>query len=1121
MSNFYNYPSQFESIIATAKEAEKYLHENLEVSGLFLRKALEQWVHFIYENEPSLKLPYDTTIISLMNDNEFKDILKNDNLIRMMHAVRQIGNKAVHNTGKSKITESEALHALQVIHSISYYFMTLYSYDHVKKPVFDEKLIPASRDTQVQEKSIELQNQTKLIEKLQVELQERAELEKQLLEIQKEREATRKESQQTTLPPIDPDEAKTRELLIDYMLEEAGWDLSKSNVKEFRVDGMPNNKEEGYADYVLWGDDGKPLAVVEAKRSSKDENIGRHQAELYAKCLEKTYGQLPNIFLTKGYEISFYDWNYPIRKVHGYYNKEELQLNIQRRNSKHPISEIPINEEITERYYQIEAIRSVAERLEERHRGALLVMATGTGKTRTAASLIDVLSQANWVKRVLFLADRTALVTQAQNAINEHLPNLPTVNLLQNKEETGSRIVFSTYQTLINLIDNEKTEEEGKLYGVGHFDLIIFDEIHRSIYNRYKAIFNYFDGLKIGLTATPVDFADRNTYDLFGLDVGNPTYNYDLDKAIDDGYLVPYRSISVGTKFQREGIKYADLSEEEKLEYEEKFGDPITGEIPDEIESSALDQWIYNTNTADAILEYLMENGLKVDNGNKIGKTIIFAKKHDHAEFLRKRFNVNYPEYNDQFLKVIDYQVNYAEDLINDFKGIGNPQIACSVDMLDTGIDVPEILNLVFLKPVKSRVKFWQMIGRGTRLRKNLFGHEDDKEEFLILDFCQNFEYFQENPRGTEANRQISLAERLFTIRLQISQILLEQSDEDLKNFGVELINYLHAQTTHLYLEKQKSFIVRPHLRVIEKYQDINHWKSMSKLEYQEVIVNIAHLVVEKDPDSTALSFDLFMYDFMMSNIKGHNKQVSHITKLANISNRLQKQKNIPQVNAKIGTLKAISDENYWKDISCLAIDHIRMELRNLIKFLPLESRGIVYTSLADEITSVEASPEISESKSFDKEAYKVKVEQFIRENKFDLTIDKIRKNIKITKDDLAYLENFLFEKGSLGSKELFKEVFGEQPLGEFIRSVVGLDKTEAKNAFSKIVNFANLNAQQIQFMDVLINYFSVNGILEIQQLFHPPFSDVYSGGIVQLFGNESAKNIADTIIEINGNCMA
>ncbi|WP_313305033.1 DEAD/DEAH box helicase family protein [Empedobacter sp.] len=1114
MSNFYNYPTEFEFVISSAKEAEKYIYENLDIAGLYLRKTLETWVNFIYESEPTLRLPYDTSINSLMKEPAFIEIIESPELLSMMHAIRQLGNKAVHNTGKTKITEDQALHVLQLLHSVSYYLMTLYSGDVVSKPLFQEDLIPQSFSSQVNE-------QKKMIQQLQEELNAKTELEKKQKEEQEALEANRKETQQQILPPADPNEAKTRELLIDYMLEEMGWDISQTNVKEFRVEGMPNNKEEGFADYVLWGDNGKPLAVVEAKRTSRDINSGRHQAELYAKCLEKTFGQLPNIFLTNGYEISFYDWFYPIREVQGYYTKDELQLNIQRRTNKRNLNEMPIDEDITNRYYQIEAIKAVAERFEDRHRGALLVMATGTGKTRTSASLVDVLSKANWAKKILFLADRTALVTQAKNNLNDYLPNLPSVDLREEKEDVGSRIVFSTYQTLINLIDEDKTGDT-RTYGVGHFDVIIFDEIHRSIYNKYKAIFNYFDGLKIGLTATPVDFSERNTYELFGLNVGNPTYNYDLDKAIKDGYLVPYKSFSVQTKFQREGIKYSDLSPEEQKEYEEEFADPITGEFPDEIESTALDQWIYNTNTADAILEYLMEHGIKVDGGNKLGKTIIFAKKNKHAEFLRQRFNATYPEYGDQFLKVIDYTVEYRHDLLNDFKiKYKNPQIACSVDMLDTGIDVPEIVNLVFLKPVKSRVKFWQMIGRGTRLCENLFGFGEHKKDFLILDFCQNFEFFEENPKGIEPVKQMSLAERIFRIRLNLAQVLLIQEDEELKALGEELLAYVHQQVANINNEKRTSFVVKPYLKTLDKYLEKKKWYDLSKADTYELLNDLAPLVFEKSQDTAALSFDLMMLDFMTANLNGERRQVYLTEKVIGISNRLKKQTSVPQVKAKLNTLNHITQEDYWSDMSVLGLEHIRVELRDLIKFLTEEAKKIVTTSFEDNIIAVNESPEIYEAHSFDKEAYKEKVERYIKENQFDLTIDKIKKNIKITPADLTYIESFLFEKGSLGSKSLFQEVYGDKPLGEFIRSVVGLDKVEAQNAFSKMVNFANLNTQQIQFMNLIIDYFAVNGVMDLNQLFNSPFSDVYSGGMIQLFGQEVSTKIAGTIREINDNCVA
>ena len=1123
MSNFTSVPYPFIEIVKPAIEAENFVYDNTEVAGLFLRKGLEAWVHFIYQNEPELTLPYDTTISSLIKEPTFIEIVNNTGVLQQMNAIRLLGNKAVHNSGnKVKISTQEIIHHLHLLHGISYYFINLYGEEYIKPPQFSDENIPLAQKIQQN-----ILNQEIL--KLKEQLSQKAELEKENAQLQAQMLANRLATQSTVLPPKDPNEALTRTYLIDNLLQEAGWDLSLPNVKEFRIEGMPNNKEEGFADYVLWGKNGKPLAVVEAKRTNRDPQVGRHQAELYAKNLENKYGQKPNIFLTNGYEIHFYDWNYPIRQLQGFYTQDELELNIQRRNSKIPLHQIDVNANITDRYYQIEAIKAVANRMEAHFRGALLVMATGTGKTRTAASLVDVFTKANWAKRILFLADRTALVKQAKDNLNDYLPHIPSVNLLQEKEDQTSRLVFSTYQTMINLIDKEVDGNQRK-YGVGHFDVVIFDEIHRSVYNKYKAVFNYFDAYKIGLTATPKDTTDKNTYELFDLSEGNPTYNYDLDKAVEDGYLVPYKSYSVSTHFQRNGIKYHELSDEEKREYEEKFGDPETGEIPDEIDASALDSWIYNTDTADKILDTLMQYGIRIENGEKLGKTIIFAKKHDHAEFIRKRFNANYPHYKDQFLKVIDYQAEYKHDLLSDFKLPNKmPQIACSVDMLDTGIDVPEVVNLVFLRPVKSNVKFWQMIGRGTRLCKNLFGYQDHKKEFLILDFCQNFEFFSENPKGTETERPQTLNEKLFNFKLRLSQILLEQKEEEEKKLGIEFLDQLHQQVVLLYIQEKNSFIVRQHLKLIEKFQDRNTWNNLSQSEKHELITYIAPLVFDTDTDSAAKSFDLLMFDLILSRLTGTSRQKNLTEKVVKTGKNLSKQTRIPQVAAKIQVVSKMYDNLFWQDITSKKIDHLRLEVRELIKFLETDKREFAVTHFEDQITKVEESPAIYEALSFDKEAYKEKIQQYVMEHKTDLTIDKIRKNIKVTPADIQYLEKMLFEQGEFGNKETFTKAFEKYDedgnkiqapsLGEFIRSVVGLDKTEAKNAFAKIADEANFNHKQMQFVNLIIDYFSENGVVEIKQLMEYPFKDIDTRGIIHLFGNEKAQQIVDIVNEINRNC--
>ena len=588
-----------------------------------------------------------------------------------------------------------------------------------------------------------------------------------------------------TAIPLLVSEADTRRRYIDLSLKEAGWDdLQPDYHLEYTVTGMPistNQSGVGYVDYVLWGDNGLPLAVIEAKKAMADPRQGKHQAELYADCLAQMTGQRPIIFYSNGFDTFLWDDQfYPERKVQGFYSKDELQLLIDRRTTRLDIRQFSVNNAITNRAYQLEAIKRVAEnsvcensagQLRGRARQSLLVMATGSGKTRTAASLVEMLTKCHWAKRVLFLADRNALVTQAKKAFNEHLPHLSAINLTQEKEDNGTRLVFSTYPTIMNRIDGLDGGE--RFYGVGHFDVIIIDEAHRSIYQKYKAIFDYFDALLIGLTATPKTEVDHNTYRLFGIEDDNPTFAYELNSAVEEGFLVPPKAISVPLQFVREGVKYHDLSEQEKAQYEEKFGDPSTGEVPDAISSSALNKWLFNTDTVDKVLAHLMTYGIKVQGGDKLGKTIIFAKNHEHALFIEQRFNKNYPEYAGKFLRVIDNYASKAQSLLETFVdhyAEHNPQIAVSVDMMDTGVDAPRVVNLVFFKPVRSATKFWQMIGRGTRLCPDLFGAGKDKTYFVIFDFCQNFEFFGENPDGIEGRAVKSLTQQIFAAKLDHSR---------------------------------------------------------------------------------------------------------------------------------------------------------------------------------------------------------------------------------------------------------------------------------------------------------------------------------------------------------------
>ena len=1104
-SNFSFIPNHWANIAQTPQEAEQHVYGAPLYAAMLCRKSLEEWVRWMYEHDSDLTLPYDTSLSSLIHEQGFKNVVA-PMQFNHINLIRKLGNTAVHTN--AKIKSQEALFALQLLHGFIGWITMVYGAEKPAFKPFDEAIIP--REGSKDKSKEELQKIERAFHEQQSELKK---LQDELASIK----ALKDQNIAFIPPPIDPNEDLTRKIYIDTLMREAGWDPYGTNVPEYPVKNcMPQasgSKGDGKVDYVLWGDDGKPVAVVEAKRTSRDPRVGMHQAKCYADCIEKEFGQRPVIFYTNGFQTWMWDdLDYAPREVFGFYTKDELQTLIQRRIFKKPLATQTINEVITERYYQHEAIRKIAEALENKQREALLVMATGVGKTRVAASLIDFLSKANWAKRILFLADRNALIHQAKTNLNDYLPNLPAVDLTKEKEDESSRIVFSTYQTMINMIDGE-TDGDNRFYSVGHFDLIIYDEIHRSVYNRYKAIFKYFDGIRIGLTATPRSEDDRDTYALFNMEPNNPTYAYELDQGVNDGFLVPPRAISVPIKFQRKGIKYDELSDEEKIKYEEQFTDPISGEFPDEIDSSALNTWLFNTDTVDKVLSHLMQNGIKVEGGDKLAKTMVFARSHKHAKFIEERFNKQYPQYKGEFLKVIDYHEEYKYDLLNKFKGKQNmPQIAVSVDMLDTGIDVPEVANLVFFKPVRSRPKFWQMIGRGTRLCKDLFGYGIDKKEFIIFDFCENFEFFNNKPKGIEGAAGKSLSQRLFELRLRLSFVLQNQEESELKEYGVSILEGLILQTQALNTD---SFIVRQHWREVEKYRDANAWNALTDLDIKELFDHIAPLMTETDQDEMAKRFDALMLDIQLSVLNGEKKQAVLIQKVVSTAGKLSKKASIPSVARKMEFIKEAQDKTFWQAGDIPAIERLRIEIRELIKFIDLENTPIYFTMFEDEFDgNVKEHPLVYGFN--DLETYKRKVEQYLKQHSSHLTIHKIRNNIQITKVELGELEQMLFNQGELGSKEEFVKAFGEQPLGTFIRGVVGLEANAAKLAFGEILSGQTLNSHQIRFMDTVINFFTVKGIIEPFMLFESPFTDINTSGIMGVFDEATSTKIISLIEGIN-----
>lgn len=1110
MSNFSFIPSPWQALAQTPQEAEQQVYAAPLYAAMLCRKSLEEWVRWLYAHDPDLTLPYDTSLSALIHEPGFKQLVAPLHF-NHINLIRKLGNAAVHTS--AQIKAQEVLHGLKLLHGFIGWITETYANQPIPVPPFDEQAVPklAKHDKTKEElRQIEtafLAQQAEL-RKLQAEL-----------DIYK---ARKKENSQVVPPPTDPNEALTRKIYIDTLLREAGWDPFGANVPEYPVSNcMPQDggsSGNGKVDYVLWGADGNPLALVEAKRTSRDPRVGAHQAKCYADCLEKQFGQRPVIFYSNGFETWIWDDTYyPPRDVFGFYTQDELQALVQRRQMRLSLYQQPINNAITDRYYQHEAIRRVADALEQHHRQALLVMATGTGKTRVAASLIDFLSKAHWIKRVLFLADRNALIHQAQRNLNDYLPHLPSVDLTREKEDEGSRIVFSTYQTMINQIDGEVDGQE-RVYGVGHFDLIIFDEIHRSVYQRYKAIFQYFDGIRIGLTATPKSESDRDTYGLFGLEPNNPTYAYELDQAVQDGFLVPPRAISVPIKFQRDGIKYADLSDDEKRQYEEQFTDPVTGNFPNEINAEALNKWLFNTDTVDKVIAHLMEHGIKVEGGDKLGKTIVFARSHEHAKFIEERFNAQYPAYRGDFLKVIDYQEEYKYDLLNKFKVKDSmPQIAVSVDMLDTGIDVPEVCNLVFFKPVRSSAKFWQMIGRGTRLCKDLFGYGDDKRAFLIFDFCENFEFFQQKPKGLEGTVGKSLSQRLFELRLRLAQALLASTTASEKAYGQLLLDGLIAQTQALNTE---SFLVRQHWRVVEKYRDPNAWNALQDLDIKALFDHIAPLIVEVDQDERAKRFDALMYGIQLALWQQEKRVVGLIDKVVQTAGMLSKKASIPMVAQQMPFIRQAQDAAFWQEGDLLAVEELRLALRDIMKFLDANQAPMYYTSFTDTFHSDAVEFPLLYSVN-DLDTYRRKVEEYVKRHSHHVVIHKLRNNIQITRSELTQLEQMLFEQGELGTKEDFVRAYGEQPLGTFIRSLVGLDVRAAKEAFGSLLAEHSLNAQQIRFLDMVIDFLSVKGVVDPGLLFEPPFTDIDTSGIMGVFDQDTSARIISLIRTINSRAEA
>ena len=1093
----------------TCIEAEKIYNSSPSVCAFCCRKALELAVKWVYSADETIKMPYRENLQSLIHEASFRNALDTETWKKLPYIIK-LGNLGAH-TDK-KVAKDEVILSLkglfEFIQWIDYCYGPVY-----EERIFDEKLIPAE---------VIPVNEDKLKMQEELLMQKNSEIEKLQNKIKKlsKQYTSNKETYKSEREFIagDINEFETRKKYIDVDLKSLGWDFEKNIHRELPVLNMGGKiGNNGFADYVLFGDNGLPLAVIEAKRTSKDPNIGRQQAVLYAEALEKMYQQKPMIFTSNGFETYFSEkGEYAQVKVSGFFTKEELQKFMNRRNERKTLETIKISDKITDRYYQKEAVRAVCENIKLGYRKSLLVMATGTGKTRTAASIVDVLSRGGYVTNVLFLADRTALVKQAKEDFGKYLEHTTLCNLISNKDDRKARIVFSTYQTMMNAIDNERNEDGEKIFTPAHFDLIIIDESHRSIFKKYKAIFEYFYSLMIGLTATPKTDVDRNTYDFFEMENGVPTYVYDYETAVEkDHVLVPYYNIEVKTKFIEKGICYDDLSSEDKEKYEEEFAEDDT--VDDTILPSDINKYIFNKDTVDRVLDDLMTNGIKINGGDQIGKTIIFAQNKNHAEYILQRFNNLYSHLRGNFAKRVVCDDMYAQSIIDEFKqSEKEPYIVISVDMLDTGVDVPECVNLVFFKKIRSKTKFWQMIGRGTRLCKGVEFFDSfekrnyiDKKRFYIFDYCGNFEFFRENQNITEGGSVKSLSENIFGKKISIIKKLQENGEnEEFKN---DLINSVHSQINDLNTEQ---FHVNLEREAVETFRNIEKFNYISDEDKNILVKKIAPLVFMNDKDEKTKRFDNIIYSIILMILE--NNSISERSKklVCSYMNNLEKKTSINDVKNKISLIKEVKSDEFWNEKDILKFEYIRSEIRDLIKFIDDESRIIKYIDFEDIIIDRKEGEKLNSPYEFDD--YKLKVNRYIEENKNNEVIFKLRNNIPLSQEDFKELEMIFTVQ--LGSKDDYEREFGKTAFGVLVRKIAKLEHDAVMKAFSSFINEQSLNTQQINFVKKVIDYISLNGYIEKSILTKAPFDRPVK--FIKLFNIEERNEFFGILNNINSNAQ-